>query len=177
MRSLNRVPVLAVLTVILTFGAGLLAAHAAHAVEPHSFSVSAGAFNVFDPDVRAEAGAEAQLAPFRLSWFPRWLPDLTPDAGAMVNDQGSFYVYGGLRCDFPLAKPWELSIQFASGLYRAGSGFDLGGVVEFRSGIELSYPLAPRGRVGLLLFHLSNAGLYTHNPGSESLVLTYRYRL
>ena len=79
---------------------GVLSSRPAHAVEPHSFSVSAGAFNVFDPDVRAEAGAEAQLSPFRLAWFPRWLPDLTPDAGAMVNDQGSFYVYGGLRCDF-----------------------------------------------------------------------------
>ncbi|HET9209416.1 MAG TPA: acyloxyacyl hydrolase [Thermoanaerobaculia bacterium] len=173
MRSLNGAPVLAA----LALAAGLLAGPAAQAVEPHSFSVSAGAFNIFDPDVRAEAGAEAQLSPFRLAWFPRWLPDLTPDAGAMVNDQGSFYVYGGLRCDIPLGRPWELSIQFAPGLYRAGGGFDLGGAVEFRSGIELSYPLAPRGRVGLLLFHLSNAGIYTHNPGSESLVLTYRYRL
>jgi lipid A 3-O-deacylase len=156
---------------------GLLAGRPAGALEPRSFSVSAGAFNIFDPDVRAEAGAEAQLSSFRLPWFPGWLPDLTPDTGVMVNDQGSFYVYGGLRCDIPLAKPWELSIQFAPGLYRRGGGFDLGGPVEFRSGIELSYPLAPRGRVGLLLFHLSNAGLYRHNPGSESLVLTYRFRL
>lgn len=174
MRPSNRAPVVLFL---LTLGAGLLAGRPAHAVQPYSFSVSAGGFNIFDPDVRAEAGAEAQFSPFRLSWFPRWLPDLKPDTGFMVNDQGSFYVYGGLRCDIPLGAPWELSIQFAPGLYHAGSGFDLGGAVEFRSGIELSYPLAPRGRVGLLLFHLSNAGIYTHNPGSESLVLTYRYRL
>jgi lipid A 3-O-deacylase len=173
MRSLNGAPILAV----LALASGLLAVAPARAVEPRSFSVSAGAFNIFDPDTRAEVGGEAQLTPFRLAWFPGWLPDLTPDAGAMVNSKGSFYVYGGLRCDIPLARPWELSIQFAPGLYRAGNGFDLGGAVEFRSGIELSYPLAPRGRIGLLLFHLSNAGIYTHNPGSESLVLTYRYRL
>jgi lipid A 3-O-deacylase len=168
MRLSNGAPILLVL-------AFLLAGRPVQAVEPYSFSVSAGAFNIFDPDVRAEAGAEAQLSPFRLSWLPRL--DLKPDAGMMVNDQGSFYVYGGLRCDIPLGHPWELSIQFAPGLYHAGSGFDLGGAVEFRSGLELSYPLAPRGRVGLLLFHLSNAGIYTHNPGSESLVLTYRHQL
>jgi hypothetical protein len=174
MRTLNGAPVLAV---ILAFGAGLLAGPRARAVEPAAFVVSAGSFNIFDPDTRAEVGGEADFSPFRLAWLPRWLPPLTPDAGAMVNSKGSAYVYGGLRCDIPLGRPWELSIQFAPGLYRAGNGFDLGGAVEFRSGIELSYPLAPRGRVGLLLFHLSNAGLYTHNPGSESLVLTYRYRL
>jgi lipid A 3-O-deacylase len=173
MRSLNGAPIL----FVLVLAAGLLAGRPVYAVEPYSFSVSAGSFNIFDPDTRAEIGGEAQFTPFRLAWLPRWLPDLTPDAGAMVNSKGSFYVYGGLRCDIPLGHPWELSIQFAPGLYRAGDGFDLGGAVEFRSGIELSYPLAPRGRVGLLLFHLSNAGIYTHNPGSESLVLTYRYRL
>ncbi|MFL6236419.1 MAG: acyloxyacyl hydrolase [Thermoanaerobaculia bacterium] len=164
---------------ILVFAllSGLLSSRPVHAVEPRSFSVSAGSFNIFDPDVRAEAGVEAGCAPFRLGWLPRWFPPLSPAAGGMVNSKGSFYVYAGLRADLPLAAPWELSIQFAPGVYRAGNGFDLGGPVEFRSGIELSYPLAPRGRIGLLLFHLSNAGLYTHNPGSESLVLTYRYRL
>ena len=173
MRSLNGAPVLAVL---FALGAGLLAGRPAHAVEPAAVVVSAGSFNIFDPDTRAEAGVEADCAPFRLGWLPRWFPPLSPAAGAMVNSKGSLYVYAGLRADIPLAKPWELSIQFAPGLYRAGNGFDLGGAVEFRSGIELSYPLAPRGRVGLQLFHLSNAGIYTHNPGSESLVLTYRYR-
>jgi lipid A 3-O-deacylase len=160
----------------LALAAGLLSPRPARAVEPQSFGFSVGGFNIFDPDTRAEAGLEARLSSFRLPWFPRWLPDLSPAAGAMVNSKGALYVYGGLRCDIPLARPWELSIQFAPGLYRAGNGFDLGGPVELRSGIELSHPLAPRGRIGLMLFHLSNAGLYTHNPGSESLVLTYSYR-
>jgi hypothetical protein len=171
MRSPSRILFL----VLLALGAGLLAGRPALA-EP-AVVVSAGTFNVFDPDPRAEAGLEADFTSLRPGWLPRWLPPLTPDAGAMVNSQGSFYVYAGLRADIPLGRPWELSIQFAPGLYRAGGGFDLGGAVEFRSGIELSYPLAPRGRIGLLLFHLSNAGIYTHNPGSESLVLTYRHRL
>jgi hypothetical protein len=172
MKSLKiRIPFLG-----LALAAGLLSSWPARAVEPRSFGFSVGGFNIFDPDTRAEAGAEARFSSFRLPWFPGWLPDLSPAAGAMVNSKGALYVYGGLRCDIPLARPWELSIQFAPGLYRAGNAFDLGGLVEFRSGIELSYALAPRGRVGLMLFHLSNAGLYTPNPRSESLVLTYSYR-
>jgi hypothetical protein len=160
----------------LALAAELLAPPPVRAVEPQSIGFSAGSFNIFDPDTRAEAGAEARFTGFRLPWFPGWLPDLSPAAGAMVNSKGALYVYGGLRCDIPLARPWELSIQFAPGLYRPGNGFELGGPVEFRSGIEISHPLAPRGRIGLMLFHLSNAGIYTHNPGSESLVLTYSYR-
>ena len=156
---------------------GLLAGRPARALEPAAAVVSAGTFNVFDPDARAEVGAEADCAPFRLGWLPRWFPPLSPAAGAMVNSKGSFYVYAGLRADMRLAAPWELSIQFAPGLYRPGDGFDLGGPAEFRSGIELSRGIGERGRVGLLLFHLSNAGIYTHNPGSESVVLTYRFRL
>ncbi len=103
----------------------------------------------------------------------------------MVNSQGAFYVYGGLRADMPLgppaSSPWELSIQFAPGVYSHGSkGFKLGGPIEFRSGIEISRQLGDagenRGRIGLMLFHLSNAHIYVHNPGSESLVVTYTFR-
>jgi hypothetical protein len=173
MRSLNGAPVLAFLALL----SGLLAGRPAQATEPAAVVVSAGTFNIFDPDTRAEAGLEADCSPLRLGWLPRWFPPLSPAAGAMVNSKGSFYVYAGLRGDIPLTRPWELSIQFAPGLYRPGNGFDLGGAVEFRSGIELSRGIGERGRLGLLLFHLSNAGLYTHNPGSESLVLTYRFRL
>ena len=70
----------------------------------------------------------------RLGWL-RFLPELSPVTGGMVNSQGAFYVYGGLRADLPLGTPWELSIQFAPGLYSHGDrGFKLGGPIEFRSG-------------------------------------------
>jgi hypothetical protein len=174
MRFLNGAPVLA----LLALGAGLLAAPPASATGPAAVVVSAGTFNIFDPDTRAEAGVEADCSPFRLGWLPGWFPPLSPAAGVMANSKGSAYVYAGLRADMPLGGSlWSLSIQFAPGLYRAGNGFDLGGSVEFRSGIELSRGIGERGRLGLLLFHLSNAGIYTHNPGSESVVLTYRHRL
>ncbi|HEY0514680.1 MAG TPA: acyloxyacyl hydrolase [Thermoanaerobaculia bacterium] len=156
--------------------AGLLAAPPARAVEPAAVTVSAGAFNLRSA-TRPEVGGEVRFSRHRFTWLPRFIPELSPVTGAMVNSQGAFYVYGGLRADMPLSSAWELSIQFAPGVYSHGSrGFKLGGPVEFRSGIEVSRRLADRGRIGLLLFHLSNAHIYVHNPGSESLVITYGFR-
>jgi hypothetical protein len=94
----------------------------------------------------------------------------------MATAQGSLYVYGGFRFDLPLGERWLVSPQWAAGLYYYAGGRDLGGALEFRSGIELSRRLGERSRLGLTLYHLSNAGLYSRNPGTESLLLTYRTR-
>ncbi len=55
------------------------------------------------------------------------------------------------------------------GLYMAGSGPDLGGAVEFRSGIELGVQTRGGVRFGLSYDHRSNAGLYEENPGLETV--------
>ena len=67
-----------------------------------------------------------------------------------------------------------MSPQWATGLYYRSPEFDLGGPLEFRTSLELSYRLAGGAQVGACLYHLSNGGLFDRNPGSESLVLTYR---
>jgi hypothetical protein len=162
------------LLLALALSAGLSAAPSARAQA--DVALSAGAFNLRSA-TRPELGAEVRFRPHRF-WLPRFIPELSPATGAFVNSKGGFYVYSGLRADFPLREPWELSIQFAPGVYSAGSnGFKLGGPVEFRSGIEVSRQVGERGRVGLMLFHISNAHIYVHNPGSESLVVTYHHRL
>jgi hypothetical protein len=156
----------------------------ARALEPAYVSLSAGAFNLRSA-TRPEVAGEVRFTPHRFHWLPGFIPALSPATGVMVNSQGAFYVYSGLRADMPLgpreSSPWELSIQFAPGVYSHGNkGFKLGGPVEFRSAIEVSRQLGGpgknRGRLGLMLFHLSNAHIYTHNPGSESLVVTYSFR-
>jgi hypothetical protein len=172
MRSLKLGP----LFLLFVFGA---AVPPARALEPAYVSLSAGAFNLRSA-TRPEVAGEVRFSRHRFHWLPGFIPELSPATGVMVNSQGAFYVYGGLRADMPLgpreSSPWELSIQFAPGIYSHGDkGFKLGGPVEFRSGIEISRRLAP-GRVGLMLFHLSNAHIYVHNPGSESLVVTYSFR-
>lgn len=60
-----------------------------------------------------------------------------------------------------------------TGLYFQGNGVDLGGVLEFRSGIEVGYELKSGWRMGLSLDHRSNAELGRINPGLE----TFQFRI
>ena len=163
--------------ILFSVAGWLLAAPAARAGQPAAVAASAGGFSILRGTATFEAGCEAQFAPRRLRWLPSFVPGLSPTAGAMATAKGTLYVYGGFRFDLPLGEGWEASPQFATGFYHHGDDErDLGGALEFRSGIELSRRLGARSRLGLTFYHLSNAGLYTHNPGSESLVLTYSTR-
>jgi len=64
----------------------------------------------------------------------------------------------------------------AAGVYDRGNDKDLGGSIQFRSGLELAYEMNPGSRVGAVFYHLSNAGLEPNNPGSESLVVFWSWR-
>lgn len=160
---------------ILLLGPAGLAPAAAE--QPVLVTVNAGKFNMFNGGgERREAGWEVSFAPRRYRWFPRFVPNLSPAVGAMANDQGTLYVYGGFRFDLPLGARWRLTPQLAGGVYYANGGRDLGGAVEFRSGIELTRKIGARSRIGVLVYHLSNSRLYSLNPGSESVVLTFSTR-
>jgi lipid A 3-O-deacylase len=148
-------------------------APAVRAAQPAAVTASAGRFNVLNRDPLVEIGWEASFAPRRYHWLPRWAPPLTPAVGGMATAKGSLYAYGGFRFDLPVGECWMLSPQWATGLYYQDGGRGLGGALEFRSGIELSRRIGGKVRVGLLLYHISNGGLYNRNPGSESLLFTY----
>jgi lipid A 3-O-deacylase len=161
-------PLIAVLAAAPTRAAGLFELREVHA--------SAGRFNVINKDPLPEAGWEVSFAPRKFRWLPRWVPELSPAVGGMANAKGSLYAYAGFRFDILLGEAWRLTPQWGTGLYYADGGRGLGGPLEFRSGIELSRRVGRRGRAGLLFYHLSNAGIYERNPGSESMMLTYTAR-
>lgn len=144
---------------------------------PEYVSASTGAFEVRKTLDEYETGWEVRFAPRRFQLLPRWAPDLIPVAGAMATSRGALLAYGGFRFDHPLGRRWVLSPGWAATLYHRGDGKDLGGALQFRSHVELAYRLPGDTRLGLCLYHLSNAGLLGFNPGSESLVLTYSARL
>ena len=141
-----------------------------------SFAVSAGSFRVLDEDRVAEAGLELRCALVPIRWMPRAVPGFVPAAGVMVNADGSFYAYGSFRFEIAAGQRWQITPQLGAGIYSRNGGFDLGGPVEFRSGLEVTRQIGDRHRLGLLFYHLSNAVLYHHNPGSESLVITFSTR-
>ena len=55
------------------------------------------------------------------------------------------------------------------GVYFDNGGFDLGGEIVFRSGIELGFEDRSGWRYALTYDHRSNAGLYDDNPGVETV--------
>ena len=140
---------------------------------PARVVASSGVFDPFVDNSSYEIGGELQFAPRHFRFLPGFVPEVIPTAGVMAGAQGSLYVYGGFRADFPLGRQWIFSPGWAAGLYHRSDKFDLGGPLEFRTSLELAYRLRDGSRLGVCLYHLSNAGLFTRNPGSESLVVTY----
>ena len=161
-----------VLSVLFVFP--LCAAPPARALD--EVAVSAGRFRVLDNMHINEGGLEVRLAPHHFRFLPR--PVVFVQAfGVMVNSDSSRYAYSSFRFEVPLGERWQITPQLGFGLYDRNGGFNLGGPVEFRSGLEVTRQIGERCRLGLMFYHLSNAVLYEHNPGSESLVLTFAYRL
>jgi hypothetical protein len=164
----------------LLLGAGSLGAQSEmalpwHLGTPQSIVASVGHFEPIVGDGSSnEIGAELRFAPRRLPILPRFVPDLMPTLGVTASAQGALYAYGGLSLDIPLGERWTFTPGTGVGLLYRSSAKDLGGPLEFRSALELSYRLPNDAWIGICLYHLSNAGLRTPNPGSESLVLTYR---
>lgn len=114
---------------------------------------------------RAEFRFPAQLAVFR------------PITGFLITADGASYSYAGIHYDLLQASHWFVAINFAAGAYFRGAGLSLGGVLEFRSGIELGIQATRQTWLGLSFHHLSNASLYDANPGVETIMYNIIYRL
>lgn len=96
---------------------------------------------------------------------------LKPLAGAFATQDGSAYVHAGLYRDFQLAPRWTLVPHFSAGLYERGSRNDLGGALEFQTGIDVLYRLENGWQAGATLRHVSNGGIAEINPGIETMAL------
>ena len=59
------------------------------------------------------------------------------------------------------------------GAYYDGDGQDLGGVLEFRNGIDLAWRFDSRARLGIGFHYLSNYGIFDDNPGIGSVTAFY----
>ena len=161
--SLRRTASVAVLTALAT--AALLPA-VASAQEMLNFNV--GAWEAFQSENReGMAGFE-----YRGNYF--W-HNLRPNAGLFVTTDGAQYYYGGFGYDFFLdnSHNFVLTPNLAVGIYNHSGGESLGGPIEFKSGIEAAYIFPNQQRLGLALHHLSNASIYDHNPGSETVTVQY----
>lgn len=94
-----------------------------------------------------------------------------PLAGAFYGTDGSAYVHAGVYRDFELSSRWIVTAHFSAGAYGNGDKNDLGGTLEFQSGVDLFYRWEGGWRLGATLRHVSNAGIYDINPGIETISL------
>jgi lipid A 3-O-deacylase len=90
----------------------------------------------------------------------------------VANLEGGVYGYFGLYADISIG-PVVLSPEIAVGGYSQGDSLDLGGVLEFRETVDLSYRFDNGSRLGVRLAHISNAGVYDENPGAEEAYVIY----
>lgn len=137
-----------------------------HMDEGSLLAIGGGAYNVLQDRKAAELRLEYRSA-------LRFLYVIEPVAGALVTTRGTLYGYGGLRIDLMLGEHVVLTPSAAIGLWRPGTGKELGSTVEFKTGAELAWRFADASRLGISFDHISNAGLTLRNPGVESLLLVY----
>jgi len=142
-------------------------AASAQAQDPSFLTFSGGYFD-FNRQKNTSAEAGVQWRGSEKLWI------FQPMAGIMGTSDISGNIYAGISLDIFFGNRLVFRPSFAPGLYTKGSkGHDLGHTIEFRSGAELAYRFDDRSRLGLEIYHLSNAHLGDKNPGSESIILTY----
>jgi len=100
-----------------------------------------------------------------------WL--FKPFGGIMFNNDAALHGYAGVLIDIYFGRRIVLTPSFAPGIYLHGGSKDLGYPLEFRSQIEIAYRFDDFSRLALSFNHISNASLGDHNPGVESLAVSY----
>ena len=133
--------------------------------DPDLLGLTVGYFDILHND---DAAAEFRVE-YRPS-FNMWV--MKPFVGGMATTDGAVHGYAGILFDVPFGR-FRFTPSFAPGYFYEGNGKDLGHRIEFRSQMEIGYVLPNGGRVAVNFNHISNAGIGTNNPGSESLGLTY----
>ncbi|MCC7259936.1 MAG: acyloxyacyl hydrolase [Alphaproteobacteria bacterium] len=135
--------------------------------DPSSVLFSGGWHDMAGQDETSEFGAE-----YRGDGF---YGDLGPTVGATVTADGALYGYAGLYYPYHVTDKFMLTVETAVGAYEQGDGKDLGGTVEFRSGLEAAYVLSNQNRIGVEITHMSNASIYAKNPGVNAAIITLAF--
>lgn len=162
---------LLLLGTLLLFGALAQPALAEEEDDPSFLTIGAGYFDILhDGDEAAELRVEYRDK-HRVLWFK-------PFGGITATTDASIYPYVGVLSDFYFGRRIVVSPSVAVGAYFEGDGKDLGHVFEIRSALEVAYRFDDRSRLGVMFYHISNAGLGDdENPGAEVLTLSYSFPL
>ncbi len=132
-------------------------------------NITAGQIAIVDDELRTQRyGLEYRFTSLSGPYGFR----LRPAIGVVLATDGALFVYGDLQYDFYLTRKWLLTPGYGVGVFNSSDNIDLGSTVEFRAGLALVYQFENKIRAGMAAFHLSNGGISSQNPGTESLVFS-----
>lgn len=135
------------------------------AEEPSFVSFSAGAFDINDDQKALELRGEYR--PNIKIWT------FTPIIGLSGTSDKGVYGFAGLGMDLYFGRRIVFTPSASFAGYTKGDGKNLGGEFQFRTGGELAWRFNNWSRLGIGFHHISNAGIYNDNPGTEIMALTY----
>lgn len=101
-----------------------------------------------------------------------------PLVGVAAQTNGSVFGYVGLAVPFVFGAEdrWEVVVEGGPGAYHQGSSsLYLGGTFEFHVGLAANYAVTDNGRLGVGIFHISNANFHRKNPGVNSILAIYTF--
>lgn len=144
----------------------------------HRISIGLGQFNFMEDGTPPHNDTSEML---NLEFYSgKKLFDLVkPFGGILVTSANTYYAYGGFGIDgyYTKKKNIILTPSVACGYYKDGSEIKAGNPMEFYIGIDLFYRFRNNVRLGMGIFHISNADSGYRNPGSETLLLKYQIPL
>ena len=135
--------------------------------DPGLLEVGGGMFDFLHNYKAGEARVEYQ--------FAHGLFFLHPIVGAFGTTKGGGFGYAGFNLDLHITQHLIVAPTASMGYYAKGSGKDLGGPFEFKTGAQFAYRFRDDSRIGIQFDHISNAGIYKKNPGEENLILMFTF--
>jgi lipid A 3-O-deacylase len=144
--------------------------------DPPRIAIGSGVFDVIPNGGKPGSGATGlALGEYR---FGDVLWIISPFVGTFGTAKGAFYGYGGFGFDINFFERFVATPSAAVGYFTPGTGINLGAHTEFREGAEFAYRFDNLSRLGVGLYHMSNAGIGKQNPGVElvTVILTMPFR-
>lgn len=158
------------------FAAAIIALSSqAQAYDKHSVTIGLGISDVLDANDKEPVGNVEWRGSALERTSTLGIPNVSPLVGASLTTEGAGIVYAGFLYDWNVYDAWSLVPSLSAGLYWDGNGKDMGGMFQVRPAIEVNYKLDASQRVGVNFAHISNLGLYDHNPGKEELTFNYSF--
>ena len=139
------------------------------------FSVGLGIFNYME-DGSPPHNDQSGMINLELHSGRKMFNLIKPFAGFLGTNENAYYAYGGFGIDgyYGKKKNFVVTPSLACGYYKDGKEIKAGNPLEFYIGIDMFYRFKNNARIGVGIFHISNADSGKKNPGSETLVLKYQ---